>query len=541
MPVTERLMKPGQFSVRLRPDAPQSAWDAVALLDHIVITPNRLLPIDGFSDANILAASIYTGVVKAKPSPVEISGAGPAEWLGTDEGLGDLLDAEVSNPAGTTLSTWITSLRPSSLSAGTVTNAGTTTLEAEYQWISRREALDHACRAMGAEWRVNPDFTLDAAAPGTLHANYTVPKAVITRKPEGTEGSLIGLQATDIVRGLDVAGYTTKVIVVGKTGDGAQFATGSATGAAVYKDGLNNNVVFERLVDAPAEPATTVTAYAQSVLNLYSSSRKSLKLSSRTFAATTKVRPGDRVYVFDTRSGLTDTANQIPWRGETITPVILRCKAITWPITRKMGVYGRRSGATPTYFDLSPFVEYEDGDTQWEVGTSIADPDQDPGQLGVAYLGANPAIAARAGQTATKFLAADVANSTVAYADVTGLSFPVVSGKSYRFRFHIVYDAALATTGSGWALNGPGGSNLFATSRYPTSATAQTINARVATYDAPAGANASSAATTANVAIIEGLILAGAAGNVIARFRSEVALSAITAKATFSYVEWTEI
>jgi len=395
MSVVERLMKPGQFTVRLNPNAPSSVFAAVEKFDHIVITPARLANVSGMSDANILAQAIYTGVVTAKPDVTEIHGRGLGYWLATDEGLGDLLDTKVSNTAAT-LSTWITSLRPASLSAGTVTNTGTN-LTYDYQYTSRREAIDHATRSVGAEYRINPNFTLDAAAPATLFAAYTTPKAVITRKPGGPQGTLTGIQGVDIVRGTDVLGYTTKVIVLGKTGDGAAVASGSATQATTYKDGLNGSVVMERFVNAPLEPAANVTAYAQSVLNLFSATQRStLTLTSDTYAASLRVKVGDRVYVYDQRAGLTDTANQMSWRGELITPVILRCKAMSWPILRGYGIYARRSGATPVYTDLSDWVRYEDGNaTEWQVGTSNADIDQDPEQLGPAYLGVNGQIVDR--------------------------------------------------------------------------------------------------------------------------------------------------
>lgn len=543
MSVTERLQKPGQFTVKLKANAPSSALAAVALFDHIVITPTRLLPIGGYSDANILAQAIYTGVVTGEPDVDQIVGQGLGYWLGTDDGLGDLLDTKVTNTAAT-LSTWVTSLRPSSLSAGTVTNTGTT-LTYDYQYQTRREALDHACRAMGAEWRINPAFTLDAAAPATLHTNYTTPKAVITRKPEGTEGTLTGLQAVDIVRATDVDGYTTKVIVVGKTGDQAPFAVGTATGANVYKDGLNNDVVMERLVNAPTEPSANVTAYAASVLGLYSSKRQTIRLSSDTYAASLRVKVGDRVYVYDQRAGLTDSANQITWRGELITPVLLRCLAQTWPILPGMGVYARRSGATPVYTDLTDWVEFETGAaTEWQVGTSDADANQDPTQLASAYLGVNADIAARSadvGQLSTKYLSASVSNTTVAFADVTGLSFPVVSGTTYRFRFVCTYDAALAATGSAWALNGPAVTFLRARSEYSLTTTTQTTNEAITLYDTPAAANASSAFTLGNRAVVEGFIKPSAAGTLTLRFLSETAGSAITAAAGASYVEWAEL
>lgn len=405
MTITERLMKPGQFEVKLKPDAPFYHWNWITKHDHIVVTPTRLDP-NAVGDAATLAAAIYSGVILSTPvySSLDmagreqvqrvIAGQGLAYWLGTEDGRGDLLDTAVTN-TGANLSTWITSLRPSSLAAGTVTSPGGTWTYT-YQWVTRREAIDHVCNALGAEWRVNPACTLDAAAPGTLFTDYTTPVAVITRKPEGYEGSYRGLEATKVEVQRDVDGYTTKVIVVGANGDGATIATGSATGSNVYKDFHNNNVTFERLVNSPDTTSTNTSTVATAVLNLYSSERKGLVVSTRTYAVPIRAKPGDNVWVYDPLAGLTDSANQITWRGELITPVKLRVKSYTYPIERGMGVYVRRSGSTATYLDITDYVEYETGDTLWEVGTSYADRDQDPTQLSPAYLGVNGDILDRA-------------------------------------------------------------------------------------------------------------------------------------------------
>lgn len=139
-------------------------------------------------------------------------------------------------------------------------------------------------------------------------------------------------------------------------------------------------------------------------------------------------------------------------------------------------------------------------------------------------------------------LANDVVNNNASantIADVTGLSFPVTSGKLYYFRFVIFYDAAATTTGSRWAINGPTTTYLAGTSRYGLTATTETLNYFNA-YNTPAAANATSVGTTGNIAIIEGYITPSAAGDVIARFASEVSASAITAKAG-SYVEYIQL
>lgn len=139
-------------------------------------------------------------------------------------------------------------------------------------------------------------------------------------------------------------------------------------------------------------------------------------------------------------------------------------------------------------------------------------------------------------------LGADVINNNATantIADVTGLSFAVNSGSKYWFRFWIWYTAAATTTGSRWSINGPTTTSLAYRSDYGITATTRTLNDAVA-YDIPAASNASSVATAGDVAIIDGFIIPSANGTVIARFASEIASSAITAKAG-SFVEYIQV
>lgn len=122
--------------------------------------------------------------------------------------------------------------------------------------------------------------------------------------------------------------------------------------------------------------------------------------------------------------------------------------------------------------------------------------------------------------------------------DVTGMSFAVTAGQSYWWRASIQYTAAATTTGSRWAINGPASPTFLSyKTEYSLTTTTNTVNEGVAAYDSPAAANASSAATGANTAIIEGVIRPSANGTVIMRFASEVSASAIVAKAG-SLLQW---
>ena len=122
--------------------------------------------------------------------------------------------------------------------------------------------------------------------------------------------------------------------------------------------------------------------------------------------------------------------------------------------------------------------------------------------------------------------------------DVTGLQFSVTAGETYFFRFTILYTAAATTTGSRWSVSGPASPTaLRYRSQYSLTTTSETVNSGLGSYDLPAAANATSATTGGNIAIIEGFITPSANGTVVARFASEVASSAITALRG-SLLEW---
>lgn len=130
---------------------------------------------------------------------------------------------------------------------------------------------------------------------------------------------------------------------------------------------------------------------------------------------------------------------------------------------------------------------------------------------------------------------ADVTPNTLA--DVTGLSFPVLSGELYQFRFFIHYAANAVTTGSRWSINGPATTVLSYRSEYGFTVASRTYNEGLSSYNLPASSNATSPATAENIAVVEGLIEPSANGDVIARFASEVTAAAIVAKAG-SFVQY---
>lgn len=143
-------------------------------------------------------------------------------------------------------------------------------------------------------------------------------------------------------------------------------------------------------------------------------------------------------------------------------------------------------------------------------------------------------------------LSADVATTSATFVDVTGLSFPVLANKTYKFKFVIYYTASATSVGTRFSLNGP----AFATNGllYRTSVNIATtggwaVQPQVA-YNSGV-ATGSSYTTALNYCEIEGTIATTAAGNVIARFLTETAsTTTITVKGTgalVSYVEYEQL
>lgn len=138
-------------------------------------------------------------------------------------------------------------------------------------------------------------------------------------------------------------------------------------------------------------------------------------------------------------------------------------------------------------------------------------------------------------------LPADVATALASYQNVTGFSFPVTLNKMYWFRFDVIYACNATTTGSTWSISGPTTTYLQYQSEHSLTATTTTRNPVLTAYDLPAAANLTSAATTQNWAIVEGLIQPSASGTVILRQFSEVAVAAGITTKVGSFVRYQQI
>jgi hypothetical protein len=371
MSVTQTLMAAGSWSLRFKPNTPSRILAALdwsyktsAGLGHIFIygAPHYNIM---QSNSDLINSARYCGVVLRWDDEFQISGAGPAWWLGDGDTRGPVFETFTSQSAAS-LSTWITAIKPAALNSGTVTSPGGT-LSASFQWVTRRTALETVCNSFGVEWEVDSRLRLNVGTPANL---FRSGKAVAVRNGTSRNSSIAAaspplsvpatLGSTVMNRSQDLSEYISKAWVLGQNG------TGSSSITSPYKDINGNTVVITEVVEGSTYPGGSESAAAVAHVTPRAKNRRYVTLSTNSFDVIGDVRPGDDIYVYDPQLGLYDSANEAVVDGRVINPLLVRCLSVSWPISKGYGVLFRDGDGVWT--DLTEFIEYEEGDTTFEIG-----------------------------------------------------------------------------------------------------------------------------------------------------------------------------
>jgi hypothetical protein len=131
-------------------------------------------------------------------------------------------------------------------------------------------------------------------------------------------------------------------------------------------------------------------------------------------------------------------------------------------------------------------------------------------------------------------LSADVSNSTVTLAAVTGLSFAAMANTTYLVEVVGAFQSAATTTGIALALDIPSGSVIgLAIANISASSSGSTEQiADSATTGATAGVRAANSNTPITARFV--VAVGATAGSIQLQFRSEIAASAVTMKAALT-------
>jgi hypothetical protein len=361
--ITEHLMRPGTGSFQLRSDTPAEITNLIGDLIgaagvgcELIITPTRLNS-TAIGDAAILAQALYAGEITERESRTQYQLAGLASLL---DGVNT---AVISRTAGTPAQ-WVGDIDANGLTVGTGTGGSNVTRTFPRLAQTRREILDAVAALGGWEWDISPAGAINY---GTA-LFQSPPTVVITDDDAGPDGTYIGLQGGILGHGINASTLASAVYVVG-SGIGAATVEGSASQTLARKGRAGGTLTLPTTISAPAEGSDTNAGALASAVLTQRTPRYSVDVSSQTRHTRRKLRAGDEVYLWSIRGGLADPSIQIRFRGQIITPALVRCLTITWPIERGYGLYIRTNAASPTYTDITRYIEWEDPGTWLEVGS----------------------------------------------------------------------------------------------------------------------------------------------------------------------------
>lgn len=358
-------MATGTFEINLTSDAlpvAHSLTDAIRLDDyafgHILVFPTRLDPND-YADSALLDLSVFTGIYRLQANRTTLRGMHASGWLGDPSDKGNLNESAVTG--NTTLSNWVTALKPSSLYAGTYGSPGTN-LDWSVILKTPRKAIDYVVDYFGYEWQVTDDLTLNVDSVDNLYgAGVTV---IATPTYDGRDVRYDAIRCTFDVDET-VEDLVTRAIVL-DTG-GTQYPSDAVD---VYKDGRGNDVEQKRLVATVEDnTAGSSAGLATKEIVKWGGAVQNLRCTTDTFCPMQDVVCGSHIYVYDPDKGIYDLNREVYYAGEVLFPTKTRVMGITMQLRDGMGVVFRDMNAV--YTDLSDHIAWETGSSRLEVGTPV--------------------------------------------------------------------------------------------------------------------------------------------------------------------------
>lgn len=371
--IDARLMSQESFSIRLSEDLPLGVrYSNLGALGHVVIVPSWFDPRLA-TDATVKALSRWSGVILRQPDTLTLEGAGLAWWLGEPDGSkGAVIKTAVSLTSGT-LSAWVAALLAAAgtgLTVGTVINTGTN-LTWSTRWTTVRQALDFVCSQVGAEWRVNPDGTLDA---GTADALWGATPDVLIARRAGVGGTgPTPVEAVEISSSSNATEFANEVVALGKGEGPALPSSTSLTGSGIARwDGALATIT--RVVSAESVDSAGLASVAAEQRALWDEIEVGAAVTARLADPGRVLRPGQRVYVYEPSAGLTFAGQTVIAAGQVMTPVSRRLLGFSWPVQRGMGVFVKSPALSAVWVDVTPWVEWEaDGVTPVDVELELGD------------------------------------------------------------------------------------------------------------------------------------------------------------------------
>jgi hypothetical protein len=363
-------MGDGAWALKLKEGTPGNVTNR--LQDYFSILRVFPTPVSDITDVT----PTFSGVLLRRDGQYGCSGAGPNWYLGEPNTSGDqvgpIFETAISHSIVTgTLTNWTEDVADRcGLGYGTI---GATTDEwaGELQYVSPRVVLDpYMVAGFGnnLEYRVEPSLDLSVGYRTELYRNPTdndintilINGEVVSRTSVDPDG----VPAPEMDLSFSAEELERRVVL-----KGASSTAGISVAGWTYKNPAGGTLDRIRYTVNEQVASADMNGAINRVLNLRKTLRKSI--ATRVSANPPhRFRCGDWVWIFDPLKGLYDlTGSGFTFAGQMIWPVSVRVMEMTYPIVEGMGVYLDQTHQSGSVTDLTPYMEWESGDTTLSVGS----------------------------------------------------------------------------------------------------------------------------------------------------------------------------
>ncbi len=361
--VDELWMAPGWWTLDFS-TLPDSIFQKLDYFAEIYITPSYVGP-EFQTKAELQGLAQFTGVLWERTRNLEsravtLGGPSNSAWLGANN-AGDLYTVAL-NFEDATFDTVVNALIPTALTAGNIdTPSGAALYNGRAAFMDTPDnALRRFLDLYEAEFRVNPDGTIDVGTPTDLGLVVTPTAIVQSRDLVGSAGILdpdfTAIVPTDLQMSENVREFASEILITGQ-GAGESIILGTATASGIaYKDPKGNDLAWKRLLNEPILSIDNADALAQVRVDEAAVIRQVVTLGLDKYIVTGDYQVGDKIYVYSPPD-IQDPEVTARSFGQILHPKAIRVVGTNWPVTEGMGVYFRDH--SDNIYDLTPFVKWE--------------------------------------------------------------------------------------------------------------------------------------------------------------------------------------
>lgn len=375
MPVNERFEDPGSFNVRLDPElAPlDTILNQLKVMGHIVVTSQWHPHPAQYTEANLLAAARYSGVVLETEwgtDNISVRGAGNVWHLGDSYGNGPILSKTVDATGGVTIDNLFAALGttngilPPGITAGTITTTGAGSYTGTfYPSATALECVRTITAALNLHWRINPNWSIDVCLASRDEVfTVSTPKVVAVRRGFGSDPTYTGIEPTGLRTRENAWRWVSRSVIEAVSYSGVRSIAGfKDLSSNPYFDPQGNPLVRNVIQSGPNNSETSFSTFHDRTLADWTAFDEQ-EINTLQYELSGAFQVGDFINVYDPPSGFMDTTNPIWFRGQLIWPQKIRVLEDEWPLVEGMGVYYRPGGAaitTANWIDLTRYVRWD--------------------------------------------------------------------------------------------------------------------------------------------------------------------------------------